>query len=86
MASGGEVLQLLCPDTAYTIWGDDYESIEWHGKQPAISKAQFEAGFEKVEEAKLKAEVEAAAKKTAAEAKLVALGLTPDDLKALGLG
>jgi len=30
--------------------------------------------------------VEAAAKKAAAEAKLTALGLTADDLKALGLG
>ena len=85
MATGGEVLELLCPDTAYTIWGDDYDSIEWYGKSPAISKAEFEAGFDKVEEAKKQAEVEAAAKKAAAEAKLVALGLTSDDLKALGL-
>ena len=86
MASGGEVLQLLCPNVEYTIWGDDYDSIEWYGKSPAISKAEFEAGFDKVEEAKKQAEAEAAAKKTAAEAKLAALGLTADDLKALGLG
>ena len=33
-----------------------------------------------------KAEAEAAAMKAAAEAKLAALGLTADDLKALGLG
>jgi hypothetical protein len=32
------------------------------------------------------AQAEAAAKKLAAEAKLAALGLTSDDLKALGLG
>lgn len=32
------------------------------------------------------AEAEAVAKKAAAEAKLAALGLTADDLKALGLG
>ena len=35
--------------------------------------------------AKAQAEAEAAAKKAAAEAKLAALGLTADDLKALGL-
>lgn len=35
---------------------------------------------------KLEVEKEIAAKKTAAEAKLQALGLTTDDLKALGLG
>lgn len=34
---------------------------------------------------KAQAEAEAAAKKAAAEAKLAALGLTTDDLKALGL-
>ena len=38
------------------------------------------------EELKAQAEAEAAAKKAAAEAKLAALGLTADDLKALGLG
>ena len=37
------------------------------------------------EVARKKAIVEAAAKKAAAEAKLAALGLTTDDLKALGL-
>jgi hypothetical protein len=36
-------------------------------------------------EARLKAQTEAAAKKAAAEAKLAALGLDADDLKALGL-
>jgi hypothetical protein len=38
------------------------------------------------ENAKAQAEAEAAAKKATAEAKLAALGLTADDLKALGLG
>lgn len=37
-------------------------------------------------EAAAQAAAEAAAKKAAAEAKLAALGLTADDLKALGLG
>jgi hypothetical protein len=36
-------------------------------------------------EARAKAQTEAAAKKAAAEAKLAALGLDADDLKALGL-
>lgn len=38
------------------------------------------------QQAKAQAETKAAAKKAAAEAKLAALGLTADDLKALGLG
>lgn len=40
---------------------------------------------EKIKAAKAQAEAEAEAKKAAAEAKLAALGLTADDLKALGL-
>ncbi len=36
--------------------------------------------------ARKQAEAEAAAKRAAAEAKLAALGLTADDLRALGLG
>lgn len=45
---------------------------------------QAEAKSRKELQAQLKAEAET--KKAAAEAKLAALGLTPDDLKALGLG
>lgn len=86
MSSAGEVLQLLCPNIEYTVWGNDYESIDWFGKAPAISKGEFEAGFAQVDAWKAEQEARAAAKKSAAEAKLAALGLTPDDLKALGLG
>lgn len=86
MAKGREVLELLCPNAEWTIYGDEYENIIWHQGSPVVSKAEFEAGFAQVDAAKAKAEAEAAAKKAAAEAKLAALGLTSDDLKALGLG
>lgn len=86
MATPGEVLFYLCPDIEFTIHGTKYEGINWHGKAPAITKAQYDAGFELVDDAKANAEAEAATKKAAAEAKLLALGLTADDLKALGLG
>lgn len=85
MAIGREVLQLLIPQGGWIISGDTYEGITFLECEP-ITKAEFEAGFAKVDEAKAKAEAEAAAKKAAAEAKLAALGLTADDLKALGLG
>jgi hypothetical protein len=85
MATGGEVLEMLCPQTEYTIWGNEYDSIDWFGKLPAITKAEFEAGFAQVDAWKAEQEAAAAAK-AAAEAKLAALGLTSDDLKALGLG
>ena len=49
------------------------EQTQWQSVQDRLAARQ-------------EAEVEAAAKKAIAEAKLVALGLTSDDLKALGLG
>ena len=47
--------------------------------------ADYEANQLRAQQ-RAQAEAEAAAKKAAAEAKLAALGLTADDLKALGLG
>jgi hypothetical protein len=84
MATGGEVLSMLCPNTEWVIYGDDFDSIQWiKGEQ--ISKAKFEAGFAKVDAWKAEQEAKAEADKATAQAKLAALGLTADDLKALGL-
>jgi hypothetical protein len=85
MATGGEVLEMLCPEIQYTIYADDYDSINWFGKEPAITKAQFEAGFAQYDSWKAEQDAKAEADKAAAQAKLAALGLTADDLKALGL-
>ena len=85
MATGGDVLEMLCAGAEYTIYGDDFDSINWYGKNPAITKAQFEAGFAQYDAWKAEQDAAKAAKKAAAETKLAALGLTPDDLKALGL-
>ena len=58
---------------------EEYEATiaEWAKNLPPEPKSEEEILIE---------EQEAAAKKAAAEAKLTALGLTTDDLKALGLG
>ncbi len=85
MATGAEVLSMLCPTTEWVITGDDFDAIQWiKGEQ--ITKAQFEAGFAQVDAWKAEQNAAAVAAKAAAEAKLAALGLTADDLKALGLG
>jgi hypothetical protein len=84
MAKGGEVLSMLCPNTEWAITADDYDSIQWIKGEP-ITKAQFDAGFAQYDAWKAEQEAQAIAKKEAAQAKLAALGLTADDLKALGL-
>lgn len=84
MAKGSQVLLMLCPDSQYVITNDNYDSIIWiSGKQ--ITKTQFEAGFAQYDTWKAEQDAQTAAKKSAAEAKLTALGLTADDLAALGL-
>lgn len=86
MAKASEVLEMLCPGIQYVSYGQSYEDINWLNEKAPITKEQFEAGFAQVDAWKAQQAAEAAAKKTAAEAKLAALGLTADDLRALGLG
>lgn len=85
MATGSQVLQMLCPSKEWTIYGDDYDAIVWHEGKPYLTKEQFEAGFAQYDAWKIQQEKDALEKKATAEAKLVALGLTAEDLKALGL-
>jgi hypothetical protein len=84
MATSVEVLQMLIPTGGWVLRGDDYEGIEFIEATP-ITKAQFTAGFAQYDSWKAEQDAKAAADKAAAQAKLAALGLTTDDLKALGL-
>ena len=85
MITVGEVLTFLIPDVEWTIYGQKYEDIVWHNGTAPISKKEFEAGFEQLVNFRAEQEAQAQAKKEAALAKLVALGLDAEDLKALGL-
>jgi len=85
MAIGGEVLEMLCPGKVWTIYGDDYNSIIWENDKPLITKAQFDAGFVQYDAWFAEQETDKVHAKESAQAKLNALGLTTDDLKALGL-
>lgn len=84
MATGAEVLSFLCPAVDWKITQDDYDSIEWYGKNAAITQQEFNAGFAQYDAWKAEQETAAQNKKNAALAKLEALGLTTDDLAALG--
>jgi len=84
MASGADVLGMLIPTGGWILTGNDYEGIEFLECAP-ITKAEFEAGFAQYDAWKAAQDAQMATDKTNATAKLEALGLTADDLKALGL-
>jgi hypothetical protein len=79
MTKGYEVLQMLLPNGGWVIVGDDYEGIEFLEATP-ITKAEFEAGFPKVDAWKKQQEATKVAEKTALLAKL---GITDDEAKLL---
>ena len=84
MATGADVLGMLISTGGWVITGDDYEGIQFIECEP-ITKAQFQAGFAQYDAWQAEQDAEKAAAKKAAEDKLVALGLTAEDLRALGL-
>ena len=84
MAKGSEVLSMLIPTGGWVINGNDWEGVQFFEATP-ITKEQFEAGFAQYDAWKAEQDSKAIADKEAATAKLAALGLTADDLKALGL-
>ena len=84
MTTASQVLSFLIPNGGYVLVGDTYEGLTFPECEP-ITKEQFEAGFAQYDTWKTKQEEAKVTAKAAAEAKLEALGLTADDLKALGL-
>jgi len=84
MATSVEVLNYLIPNGGWYQVGEDFEGIEFLECEP-ITKKQFTDAFSAVDALKAQQATEVANKKAAAVAKLKALGLTTDDLKALGL-
>jgi hypothetical protein len=80
MATGGEVLGMLCPGVEWTSIGDEYEDINWNDKTPAISKEQYLAGFDQFDEWKSAQDL---AKISAKAALLARLGITEDEAKLL---
>jgi len=71
---------MLCPGVEVAIIGDKYEDINWFGKEPAITKKQYEDGFNQFEAWKASQEAERAANRAAL---LTRLGITADEAKLL---
>ena len=84
MATNYEVCSFLRPEGGYIQNGTEYEGIEFFNCEP-FTKAEYEAGFSEYDAWKAANDAETAAAKTEGEATLLALGLTPEQLRALGL-
>jgi hypothetical protein len=85
MAKGNEVLRLLIPTGGWVIYEDDFDSIRYDEGVTPITRKQFDEGFAQVDALKTEQADRLEADKEAAQSKLAALGLTADDLRALGL-
>lgn len=81
-----KAIKKLKPTAEFSFTNDDYSTIKWDvldGEAP--TQKEIDAAIKQVKADEI-ADIEAKAKaKIAAESKLVALGLTIDDLRALGL-
>jgi hypothetical protein len=78
-------LNYLAPKKEWTLSGNNYADLVWlsEGNPPTLAEIETEIALIPAKKAQAKLDQENA--KAAAETKLAALGLTTDDLKALGL-
>ena len=81
-----KAIRKLKPTAEFSFSDNDYSTIKWdilEGDAP--TQAEIDAAIEEIKTDEAQVELDKVAKKAAAEAKLAALGLTADDLEALGL-
>jgi hypothetical protein len=81
-----EAIRKLKPGSEFAFSNNDYSTIKWdvlEGEAP--SHADIDAAIEQIKVEEAQAKLDKVANKATAQAKLAALGLTTDDLKALGL-
>lgn len=74
----------LKPNSEFTMLDNDYSTIEWlvlDGEAPTLKEIETE--LKKLNDGVAKAEADKAAAKTSAQAKLAALGLTEDEVRAI---
>jgi hypothetical protein len=79
MATGADVLSMLIPNGGWSIYGDDFEGIEFIDCQP-ITKAEYEAGFAQYDAWKAEQDANKAQAKAAL---LERLGLTQEEFNTL---
>ena len=71
------------PNAKYSILGEDINNIQWNNGTTPISKADIEAQIPTVEAEIEQEKQEAIAKKASGKQKLLDLGLSEEEVKAL---
>lgn len=81
-----KAIRKLKPTAEFSFIENDYSTIKWdvlEGKAP--NQAEIDEAIEQVKADEAQAVIDQATAKAAAQAKLAKLGLTVEDLQALGL-
>ena len=81
-----DAIKKLKPDAEFTYENRDYSTIKWiklDGKAP--TQLEIDDAIEMIKADEAQAVIDKATAKATAQAKLAALGLTVEDLQALGL-
>jgi len=81
-----KAIKKLKPNAEFSFIDNDYSTIKWdviEGKAP--TQKQIDDAIEQIKTDEANAEINKASAKATAQAKLAALGLTVEDLTALGL-
>jgi hypothetical protein len=79
-------IKLLKPDSEFSYNNEDYSTVKWvklDGDAP--TQSEIDDAIEQVKANEAAAIAKAATNKAAAQTKLAALGLTTDELNAIGL-
>jgi len=86
MTSIDKAILKLKPNAEFSYTDNDYSTIKWDVLEgDAPTQAEIDEVIEQIKADEAQAIIDKAAAKTAAQAKLAALGLTLEDLTALGL-
>ena len=78
-----EAILKINPQAEVSVSGEDINTIVWENGTTPISKSEIEAMIPVVEQELKDAEANAIAKKESAKAKLSALGLDEEEIKAI---
>jgi hypothetical protein len=77
------ILTINYPNTEWSLNGNSYDGLTWLDNSPKPTQAELDALWESTQATVAEQKAQAIAVKESALAKLAALGLTQDEVKAL---